>query len=72
MKLASYYCASRLRTEPRSDSWVQSLPEKEAEFPAICNGVRGLLTPRNPVKKAAGSGARSLASVAVVFPSIPV
>lgn len=31
-------------------------PEKEAEFPAVCSGGRGLLTPRNPEKNAAGSG----------------
>lgn len=38
-------------------------PEKEAEFPAVCSGGRGLLTPRNPEKNAAGSGGLTVCSI---------
>lgn len=44
-----------LRSEARPELGAAP-PQKEAEFPAVCSGGRGLLTPRNPEKNAAGSG----------------
>lgn len=43
-------CSSSLRSETGSQLGAAP-PEEEAEFPAVCSGERGLLTPRNPEKK---------------------
>lgn len=56
-------CRSRsLRSEAGSELGAAP-PEKEAEFPAVCSGGRGLLTPRNPEKNAAGSGGQTVSSI---------
>ncbi len=56
-------CRSRsLRSEAGSELGAAP-PEKEAEFPAVCSGGRGLLTPRNPEKNAAGSGGLTVSSI---------
>lgn len=36
---------------PGSELGAAPPPEKEAEFPAVCSGGSGLLTPRNPPEK---------------------
>lgn len=55
-------CSRSLRSEAGSELGAAPL-EKEAEFPAVCSGGRGLLTPRNPEKYAAGSGGLTVSSV---------
>lgn len=49
-------CSRRMRSEARRPELGAVPPEKEAEFPAVCSGERGLLTPPKPEKNAAGSG----------------
>lgn len=57
-----------LRSEARRSALGAVPPEKEAEFPAVCSGGRGLLTPRKPEKNAAGSGgSHFIASVVIDF-----
>ena len=56
-------CSRSLRSEAGSELGAAASPEKEAEFPAVCSGGRGLLTPRNPEKKAAGSGGLTVSSI---------
>lgn len=53
--LLLYYGSRSVRSEAGSELGAAP-PEEEAEFPAVCSGGRGLLTPRNPEKNAAGSG----------------
>ncbi|XP_076586178.1 ras-related protein Rab-35b isoform X2 [Chaetodon auriga] len=55
-------CSRSLRSEAGSELGAAP-PEKEAEFPAVCSGGRGLLTPRNPEKNAAGSGGLTVCSI---------
>lgn len=56
-------CSRSLRSEAGSELGAAAPPEKEAEFPAVCSGGRGLLTPRNPEKNAAGSGGLTVSSI---------
>lgn len=61
-------CGRSLRSEARRSELGAVPPEKEADFPAVCSGGGGLLTPRNPEKNAAGSGgSHSPASVVIGF-----